>query len=108
MAAHEHVRIEKNPKWIRGTAGGHIVVDSKRSLFVWEHPYYPAWFFPIEEIGGMLRANGSTHQHDQLGDATHFDLVVGDRTVKNAAWRHLDSPVEGIRDLVRVDFAALD
>jgi uncharacterized protein (DUF427 family) len=108
MAAHEHVRIEPNSKWIRGMAGGRVAVDSKRSQFVWEHRYYPAWFFPIEEVDGELRANGSTHHHDQLGEATHFDLVAGGQTIKNGAWRHLDSPVEAVRDLVRVDFAALD
>ncbi len=108
MTAHDHVRIETNPKWIRGTVGGRTVIDSKRSQFVWEHRYYPAWFFPIEEIDGELRANDRTHHHEQLGNATHFDLVVGDRTVENAAWRHLDSPIEGVRNLVRVDFAKLD
>jgi uncharacterized protein (DUF427 family) len=108
MAAQQHVRIETNPKWIRGMIGGRTVIDSRRSQFVWEHRYYPAWFFPIEEIDGVLRANGSTHHHDQLGDATHFDLVVGARTIANAAWRHLDSPIEVVRDLVRLDFAALE
>ncbi len=108
MAAQDQVRIEANPKWIRGTVRGQTIVDSARSQFVWEHRYYPAWFFPVGDIGGELRANGSTHRHDRLGDATHFDLVIGERTLENAAWRHLDAPTEALRDLVRVDFAALD
>ena len=108
MTAHNPVRIQPNPKWIRGTWGGRTVVDSNRSQLVWEHRYYPAWFFPLDDVTDHLVPNGGSHHHDHLGAATHFDLVVDDRIIENAAWRHLDSSVEIIRDLVRFDFATLD
>ena len=52
--ARERVRIEPNPKWVRGTIGGRTVVDSRRSFFVWEIPYYPAWYFPVEDVSAEL------------------------------------------------------
>ena len=52
------LRIEPNPRWIRGTVGGRTVVDSRRVRFVWEIPHYPAWYVPVEDVRGELRANG--------------------------------------------------
>ena len=48
--AHE-IRIEPNPRRIRGIRSGVTVVDSRATQFVWTHPYYPAWFVPESDIG---------------------------------------------------------
>ncbi|MDW3217229.1 MAG: DUF427 domain-containing protein [Acidimicrobiales bacterium] len=44
------VRIEPAPKWIRGFNGTTAVVDSKRAQLVWEHPYYPQWYVPVDDV----------------------------------------------------------
>ena len=102
------VRIEPNPKWIRGTLGGRTVVDSRRSRFVWEIPYYPAWYFPVADVAAELRENGNTVRSPSRGEGTRYDLVVDDRVIADAAWRHLDSPIEELRDHVRIEWDALD
>ena len=106
------VRVETNPKWIRGFVGDQLVVDSTDTLFVWEVPYYPQWYFPRDAFSVELRRNGRTHSTDSMGDAALFDLVLADgdggRVLADAAWIFEDSPVEAIRDRVRVDFPALD
>ncbi|MGB0112590.1 MAG: DUF427 domain-containing protein [Ilumatobacteraceae bacterium] len=102
------VRIEPNPKWIRGTVGGRTVVDSRDARFVWEVPYYPAWYFPLADVDATLIDNGTTLRSPSRGDGTRYDLVVGDITIPDAAWRHLDSPVAELRDLVRIEWRALD
>ncbi len=107
-SAKPRVRTKSNPKWIRGMIDGAPVVDSRRSRFVWEIPYYPAWYFPVDDVTGELVENGSTLRSPSRGTATLYDLVVGDRTISAAAWRHLDSPVEELRDLVRFEWDALD
>jgi uncharacterized protein (DUF427 family) len=88
--------------------GGHTVVDSRRSRFVWEIPYYPAWYFPVDDVNAKLVENDETLRSPSRGTGTRYDLVVGDRTLPNAAWRHLDSPVDELRDLVRIEWDALD
>ena len=102
------VRIEPNPKWIRGVVDGGTVVDSRDVRFVWEMPYFPAWYFPLADVQATLVANGTTLRSPSRGDGTRYDLVVGDVTIPDAAWRHLDSPVEELRDLVRIEWNAMD
>jgi len=108
MATTPRVRVEPNPKWIRGVHGGHTVVDSRRSSWVWEVPYYPAWYFPIDDVAADLRANSGTVRSPSRGEGARYDLVIGDVVVPDAAWRHLESPVEELRELVRIEWAAMD
>lgn len=37
-----------------------------------------------------------------------YSVTVGDRTATDAAWRYQDSPYEELRDLVRIDWGAMD
>jgi len=109
MAAQRpRVRVEPNPKWIRGVVDGQTVVDSRDVRYVWEIPYYPAWYFPLDAVAGELVPNGGTVRSPSRGEGTRYDLVVGERTIADAAWRHLDSPVEELRDLVRFGWTAMD
>lgn len=87
---------------------GATVVDSTRTRFVWEVPYYPAWYVPIDDVAGELVANGGTVRSPSRGEGSRFDVAVGDRTLADAAWRHIDSPVEELRDLVRFEWDAMD
>jgi len=43
-------RIEPSPKWIRGTIGDRTVVDTRSAQLVWEHKYYPFWYFPEADV----------------------------------------------------------
>lgn len=102
------VRVEPNPKWIRGVVDGVTVVDSTRSKFVWEIPYYPAWYVPVDDVAAELVPNGGTVRSPSRGEGTRFDVIVGERTLADAGWRHVDSPVEELRDLVRFEWDAMD
>jgi uncharacterized protein (DUF427 family) len=107
-AEHPRVRVEPNPKWIRGVVDGLTVVNSRNVQFAWENASYPAWYIPLDDVAGELVPNGGTVRSPSRGDGTRFDLVVGERTIADAAWRHLDSPVEELRDLVRFEWSAMD
>lgn len=107
-AARHDVRIEPNPKWVRGVVDGATVVDSTSTRLVWEHSYYPAWYVPVEDVTGQLVENGEAFESSRCGVGTRYDLVVGDRTVPDAAWRHLESPAEELRDLVRFEWPTMD
>ena len=69
---------------------------------------YPAWYFPLTDLDAALVPNGTTLRSPSRGEGTRYDLVVGDVTIPDAAWRHLDSPVEELRDLVRIEWSAMD
>jgi uncharacterized protein (DUF427 family) len=107
-AAVERLQIERNERRVRGVRGGRTVVDTTRSRFVWEHPAYPAWYLPAEDVRGELVENGTTFDSARRGTGTRFDLHVDGLTIPDAGWRHLDSPVEELRPLVRLEWNALE
>lgn len=38
------------PRRIRAVRGGATVLDTIRALYVWEVPYYPAYYVPVEDV----------------------------------------------------------
>ncbi|MGI9625105.1 MAG: DUF427 domain-containing protein [Acidimicrobiales bacterium] len=64
------VRVEPNPKWIRGVKSGRTVVDTRSAKYVWTHPYYPAWYIPIEDV---TAAGLATTTVDELPGHVHID-----------------------------------
>jgi uncharacterized protein (DUF427 family) len=83
---HDGLRIETGAKRIRAFLGGEAVADTIRPRLVWEKPYYPAYYFPAEDV--------------------RTDLV--DAAAPGAITRFEDSPVEELRGLVRLDWDAMD
>ena len=88
--------------------GGHLVADTLRPALVWEVPYYPAYYFPAEDVVAELVETGEVSHSPSRGDASHYDVTVGDVTAPGAAQRFLESPIEELRGLVRLDWDAMD
>ncbi|MFK7916911.1 MAG: DUF427 domain-containing protein [Ilumatobacter sp.] len=105
MARHE-LQMRSNPKWIRGYRGGRLVVDSRCTLFVWEHEYYPAWYVPIGDVDATVVSTTSTFDGGACGVGTTIDLHVGDDVMRAAGWRHLEHPE--LRDHVRLEWDSMD
>lgn len=105
----ERVHIEEGPKRVRTYVGGELIADTKRLKLVWEVPYYPAYYFPREDVRmELLTPNGHTQRSPSRGDAHNFTVKGGDREVEDAAWHYPESPVEELRDLIRFDWDAMD
>ena len=103
------VRIEQSPKHVRAYLGGVAVADSKRAMLVWEVPYYPTYYFPVDDVrADLLVENGESRHSPSRGDARLYDVRVGDRVAAAAAARYRESPVEELRDLVTFTWDALD
>ncbi len=109
LAFRDRTYIEQSGKRVRGYLGGELVVDSTRAKLVWEHPSYPAYYFPVEDVKADLLVPTSTVTHsERRGDAVHFTIKAGGKESTDGAWRHETSAVEELRDLVRFDWNALD
>lgn len=62
-------RIEPARKRVRVVYNGETVVDSTHALLVWEHAYYPRYYFPIADV------HGAHHNTSGIGDvADHVAL----------------------------------
>ena len=104
--APEDLKTRVNPKWIRGYRNGRLVVDSRRTLFVWEHEYYPAWYVPVDDVEADLVSTSSTFDGGARGAGTTIDLRIEGEVVNAAGWRHFDTP--GLSDRVRLEWESMD
>src|SRR5262249_6595937 len=105
----ERVHIEEGPKRVRTYLGGELIADTKRLKLVWEVPYYPAYYFPDEDVRrDVLTASGPPRRKARRGDAHHITVKGGDREVEDAAWHCPESPVEKLRGLIRFEWNAMD
>ncbi|WP_433365308.1 DUF427 domain-containing protein [Actinoplanes sp. CA-142083] len=39
-----------SPRRVRATLGGRVVVDTTRAVYVWEHPAFPQYYIPVDDI----------------------------------------------------------
>ena len=105
----ERVHIEDGPKRVRTYLGRELIADTKHLKLVWEVPYYPAYYFPREDVRmDLLTPNGRTQHSPSRGDAHHFTVKTRGRVAEDAAWHYPESPVEELRNLFRFDWNAMD
>jgi uncharacterized protein (DUF427 family) len=102
------VRVEQGAKRVRAYLAGRLVVDAKRPFLVWEIPYYPAYYLPLADVTADLEPTGKTEHSPSRGEAEIFDVRVEGAVAEAAAKRYRDSPLTALRDLVRIDWPAMD
>ncbi len=52
-------RVEPVPRRIRAVLGGETVFDTIHARYVWEWPYYPQYYIPLQDVlDGALRPDG--------------------------------------------------
>ena len=107
-SARGRVRVEPGSKRVRAFLDGGLVADTVRPALVWEKPYYPTYYLPLEDVRAELDDTGKVERSPSRGDGHVYDIRLGERTVTGAARRYPDSPLEPLRELVRLDFDALD
>ena len=60
---------------MRAYLGGELVADTTRPMLVWEVPYYPAYYFPVEDVRTeLLEPDGGVAHSPSRGDAPHFTV----------------------------------
>jgi len=103
------IRVERGAKRVRAYLGGELVADTIRPRLVWEVPQYPAYYFPVEDVRTDLLVATSTVTHSpSRGDAQHFTVKAGGKNAEDAARLYTDSPIEELRDLIRLDWESMD
>ena len=108
MTERGRVRVERGQKRVRAYLGGEVAADTTRPLLVWEIPYYPAYYLPAADVRAKLVPTGTTEHSPSRGDAEVLDVLSGTATAAAGARRYPRSPIEELRDAVRLDFAAMD
>src|SRR3984957_14448697 len=100
-------RIEAAPRRVRGFLGDELVFDTTAARYVWEVPYYPAYYVPLADVRAELLRDENHGQTVQFGPSRLHALVGAGQTHPSAARvfdADSDSPVAGT---VRFEWDAL-
>ena len=103
------IRVAPTAKRVRAYLAGEQIVDSTAVKLVWEKPYYPTYYFPLDDVAiGVLQASGKTERSPSRGDARFYDVVVNGSTARDAAYDYPDPKIEELADHVAFTWAAMD
>jgi uncharacterized protein (DUF427 family) len=103
------IRVEQSAKRVRPFLGGEAVADSTRPVIVWEGPHYPVYYFPVADVRSeLLEAEAGVSHSPSRGNGRLFTVKAGDNEAPGAALRYEDSPIEELRDLIRLEWDAMD
>ncbi|MGH3283698.1 MAG: DUF427 domain-containing protein, partial [Streptosporangiaceae bacterium] len=75
IAAADHV--EPAPRRVRATLGGEVIFDSTRARYVWEWPYYPQYYIPVEDVDESFLVDEHHEQRLRQGTARRHGLRAG-------------------------------
>ena len=101
------VRVEQGPKRVRVYLGSELAADTTRPFLVWEWPYYPTYYIPAGDVRAELVPAGKTEHSPSRGDGQVHHVTVAGATAESAALTYPDSPLEALRDLVRLDWNSM-
>jgi uncharacterized protein (DUF427 family) len=101
------VRVEGGHKRVRAYLAGDLVADTLAPLYVWELPYYPAYYIPAADVKATLAPTGRNEHSPSRGDAEVLDVITAHGKAPGGALRYPDSPIEELRDAVRLDWKAM-
>ncbi len=100
--------IEPVPRRLRAFLAGTVVFDTTRALYVWEWPNYPQYYIPGADVNPDVLVDEDQIQHLHRGTARRHGLRVGDVVRPRSARRFTEEALDGLADMVRFDWAALD
>jgi len=86
--------VEPSPKRVRVEVGGITIADSDRAVIMRETRLAPAYYFPQDDVRmDLLRRTDLRTYCPFKGNASYWNLVVGDRVIENAVWGY-EEPFE--------------
>jgi uncharacterized protein (DUF427 family) len=107
-ATRGRIRVETGTKRVRAYLGGEVVADTTTPLLVWERPYYPAYYFPLADVQAELLETDEVVRSPSRGDGRTFTIRAGGKEARGAAVRYENSPIEALREAIRLDWDAMD
>ena len=54
--------VEPCPRRVRARLDGRIVLDTVEALYLWEHPWYPRWLVPVDDVDTLVLTRDTGHR----------------------------------------------
>ncbi|THV07289.1 DUF427-domain-containing protein [Dendrothele bispora CBS 962.96] len=98
--------VEDSPRRIRVLFGGRIIVDTRKAKLVWEHPYYPHYYFLSSEVPSKFLDDDSKQATPE--GAITYDVTSGDSRASKAATVFPESYSDkALVGLTKITFSAM-
>ncbi len=92
-------RLERVGERLRVVFNGVTIAETTAAFRVLETSHPPTYYLPPSDIDpAALKASGRRSMCEWKGQARYFDVVVGERRAKDAAWAY-PQPVPAFADL---------
>jgi uncharacterized protein (DUF427 family) len=101
------IKIEQGAKRVRVYLAGELVADTKTPFLVWEWPHYPTYYLPTDDVLAELVPAGRTEHSPSRGEGQVYHVKVAGADADGGALCYLGSPIEALRDLVRLDWNSM-
>ncbi len=101
-------RVEPAPRRVRGVAGDQLIFDTTQATYVWETPYYPQYYIPVDDVAADVLVDADRVQKARPGTPRTHHLLVGGDQRDRAARVYGDDAAPGRRGRVRFRWDALD
>lgn len=96
--------VEPCPRRVRARIDGRVVVDTVEARYLWEHPWYPRWVLPVDDVDPAVLVEDTgtrAEAHGTVRDVT-LRAAGGERP---AGHRYVDGALAGT---VALRWSALD
>jgi len=101
-------RVEPVPRRVRATLGGEQIFDSTGARYVWELPYYPQYYIPLEDVDRRFLIDEQREQRTRQGLANRHSLRAGGVERPGAVRVFGKDAIGGVAGTARFDWGALD
>lgn len=82
--------VQATDRLVRVVFAGSTIAETSRALRLLETGHAPAYFIPFGDVHpDVLLASGRVSYYDFEGEALHYDVKVGQRLAREAAWSYL-------------------
>lgn len=99
-------RVEPSPRRVRGFVGDKLIFDTMSARYVWEVPYYPQYYIPLDDVQPSALQDDNHPQTVQFGPSRLFS-VIGPTATHQSAARVFDDDGGPVSGLVRFEWSAL-
>jgi uncharacterized protein (DUF427 family) len=83
------VDLARDPVRVRVTFKDEVIADSRAALTVRETGYEPVYYLPREDVRMERLERTQHHSHCPFkGDASYWNVRVGDHVAENAVWSY--------------------
>jgi uncharacterized protein (DUF427 family) len=101
-------RVEPAPRRVSATLGGEQIFDTIRAHYVWEWPYYPQYYIPVEDVDHRFLVDEHHEGRLRFGTYRRYGLRAGGLDRPRSARAYGDDSIAGVAGTVRFDWDAVD